>query len=83
MISLSIAPIPVCAQEPAVSSGVYILAVDPLQMSRGDGTVQLPLGEKVAARFDHAALVSDTNDNSHCRIYPCRSFGSGNGRNLQ
>jgi hypothetical protein len=57
----------VLAEEPESkpSSGVYILTKDPVHLPRGDGTAQLPLGDKLAARFDHPALISDTNDNSH------------------
>jgi hypothetical protein len=54
--------------EPKPSSGVYILTADPVRLGRGDGTSQLPLGDKLAARFDHPAIVSDTNDNSHSRL---------------
>jgi len=55
-------------QESKPSSGVYTLTVDAVHLPRGDGAAQLPLGEKLAARLDHPALVSDTNDNSHLRL---------------
>ena len=60
------------AQTPQVSSGVYILSEQTdgelQRLDRGDGAGKLAVGEKLAARFDGAAIMSDSNDNRQLRL---------------
>jgi hypothetical protein len=65
-------PVLLCAQAPQVSSGIYVLAEptssEPLSLDRGDAAGKLSVGEKLAARFDSAAITSESNDNSQLRL---------------